>query len=112
MMIHNGQHIGQYLDFFTVIEHTIHYFFSWIFVIKYFFILWLMSPVGNGAQVLYAVVIAPIWSKIPSLPTNTKPVASKVKEHKSDDEDESEEDEQIYFSSFTSYSYCFNETTT
>lgn len=32
---------------FTVIEHTINYFFDWFFVIKFFIVLWLQSPVFN-----------------------------------------------------------------
>merc|ERR1711974_374875 len=62
---------------FTVIEHTINYFFDWFFVIKFFIVLWLQSPVFNGATIFYHAVLAPIWGKIPSLPTQTKPAKKK-----------------------------------
>ena len=57
---------------FTVLEffsRTILWAFSWYYVVKFFFILWLISPVHNGAQTFYHVALRPIWGRIPKLPT-------------------------------------------
>merc|ERR1712000_160003 len=72
---------------FTVIEFftpTLLWVFSWYFVVKFFFVLWLLSPVHNGASIFYAVVLRPIWGRLPKLPTETKHSHS----HHDDDEKE------------------------
>merc|ERR1712137_615384 len=79
---------------FTVLEFfspTILYLFSWYYVVKFFFILWLISPVNNGASTLYSAVLKPIWGKIPPLPISGNNTGS---DKKNDDETKDDFDEE------------------
>merc|ERR1711934_1348781 len=75
---------------FTVLEFfspTILWAFSWYYVVKFFFILWLMSPVHNGANIFYQTILRRIWGRIPKLPVAAGDSHDKKKKHDSDDED-------------------------
>jgi len=75
---------------FTVLEFfapTILWAFSWYFVVKFVFILWLLSPIHNGATVFYGVVLRPIWGRIPVLPGSKGEKQAKKPKLVDDDDD-------------------------
>merc|ERR1712137_66285 len=79
---------------FTVLEFfspTILWAFSWYYVVKFFFILWLISPIHSGAEIFYRIVLKPIWGRIPQLPGTTSSSSSNqsvpdTQAHRSDSE--------------------------